>query len=319
MGETSEIRVKFEIGEIKFEAEGSADLVERERSIFNNTLLPAAIDAIVRTRSVAQSAQYIEAQDSHQPAILTTTNSAALPEQDAVNSTIDFSRTSLASFVKSKGADAHYDFIICAVYFNEKRNGVSSFSSATLKDLYSEAKKPLPNNLSMSLSELVKKGLIMEDLAAKGSTPKMYVLTLEGEESIKNMHPTEVKEKKTASKPRKQRQKVESPYSTINCDDLNLDQYPEVKSLKDFKEKMMLILYIITNEGKGEWFTTDDVLCLLTDIFGESATKDQVNGVFKRQKTWFKAERVDSNKKAIKRKLLNQGSDFAKSLIVETP
>lgn len=40
MEEKSEIRVKFEIGEIKFEAEGSADLVERERSIFNNTLLP---------------------------------------------------------------------------------------------------------------------------------------------------------------------------------------------------------------------------------------------------------------------------------------
>ena len=70
MEEKSEIRVKFEIGEIKFEAEGSADLVERERSIFNNTLLPAAIDAIVRTRSVARSAQYIETQDSQQPAVL---------------------------------------------------------------------------------------------------------------------------------------------------------------------------------------------------------------------------------------------------------
>lgn len=55
MTEKSEIRVKFEIGEIKFEAEGSADLVERERSIFNNTLLPAAIDAIVRTRGVVQN------------------------------------------------------------------------------------------------------------------------------------------------------------------------------------------------------------------------------------------------------------------------
>ena len=36
----------------------------------------------------------------------------------------------------------------------------------------------------------------MEDLSAKGSTPKMYVLTSEGEESIKNMHPTEIKERK---------------------------------------------------------------------------------------------------------------------------
>lgn len=314
MAEKSEIRVKFEIGEIKFEAEGSADLVERERSIFNNTLLPAAIDAIVRTRSMEQSAQYIEAQDSQQTAILTTNNAAALPEQAVVKSTIDFSRMSLASFAKSKGADAHYDFIICAVYFNEKRSGISSFSSATLKDLYSEAKKPLPNNLSMSLSELVKKGLIMEDISAKGSTPKMYVLTLEGEESIKNMHPTEAQEKKTASKPRKQRQKVESPYSTINCDDLNLDQYPEVKSLKDFKEKMMLILYIITNEGKGEWFTTADVLCLVTDIFGESATKKQVEGVFAREKRWFKCENIEGSNKLVHRKLLNEAKLFAQSL-----
>ena len=112
MEEKSEIRVKFEIGEIKFEAEGSADLVERERSIFNNTLLPAAIDAIVRTRSVARSAQYIETQDSQQPAVLTTTITAALSEQAVENSTTDFSRMSLASFVKSKGADAHYDFIL---------------------------------------------------------------------------------------------------------------------------------------------------------------------------------------------------------------
>lgn len=61
---------------------------------------------------------------------------------------------------------------------------------------------------------------------------------------------------------------------------LNLKNYPEVKSLKDFKEKMMTILYIITNEKAGEWFTTTDVLCLMTDIFGEAAIKDQVNGVF---------------------------------------
>ncbi len=312
MKDKSEIRVKFEIGDIKFEAEGSADLVERERSIFNNTLLPAAVDAIVRTRGVAQNMPYIDVPNLQQPA-LEATATTLLPEKIVENSVVDWSRTSLASFVKSKGANAHYDFIICAVYFNEKRNGVSSFSSATLKDLYSEAKKPLPNNLSMSLSELVKKGLIMEDISAKGSTPKMYVLTSDGEELIKNMRPTAVKEKKTASKPRKQRVKEKSIYADIDCNKLNLSAYPSIKSLKDFKEKMVLVLYIITNENKGEWFSTDDVLCLLTDIFGESATKDQVNGVFKREKLWFKTEKVDG--KFVKRKLLNQGMDFAVSLI----
>lgn len=37
MEEKSEIRVKFEIGEIKFEAEGSADLVER-KEVFSTIL-----------------------------------------------------------------------------------------------------------------------------------------------------------------------------------------------------------------------------------------------------------------------------------------
>ncbi len=314
MKESSEIRVKFEIGDIKFEAEGSAELVERERSIFNNALLPAAIDAIVRTRGTVQNPELIESQDTQKSVLSTTSSTVALPEQTTENAAIDLSRTSLASFVKAKGANDNYDFILCAVYYNEKRNGISSFSIITLKDLYAEAKKPLPKNPSRSLSELVKKGLIMEDISAKGSTPKMYILTLDGEEFVKNMHPTDAKEKKTTPKPRKQHPKVESAYSTIDCDDLNLGKYPEVKLLKDFKEKMMLILYIITNEGKGEWFTTSDVMCLMTDVFGESSTKKQVEGVFKREKRWFKRENIEGSSKLVHRKLLNEAKSFAQSL-----
>ncbi len=310
MSDKHEIRVKFEIGDIKFEAEGSAELVERERSIFNNTLLPAAVEAIVRTRSLNQNEQYIEAKE----------NTVMLPPvgQDTHSNTYeavdDFTKTSLVSYVKSKGADAHYDFIICAVYFNGKRTGVIAFSSTTIKELYSEAKKPLPNNLSMSLSELVKKGLIMEDINAKGQTPKQYVLTSDGEEMVKNMKPKEGKPKKQTSRAKKPRVKEQSNYANINCDELNLNNYPSVKDLKNFKEKMLLIMYIVTNESKGTWFTTQDVLCLMTDIFGESATKDQVNGVFKRERLWFKAEKVSDNSKEMKRKLLNQGIDYAKAL-----
>ena len=73
--------------------------------------------------------------------------------------------------------------------------------------------------------------------------------------------------------------------------------------------------YFITNENKGEWFTTEDVLCLLSDIFGEPATINQINGVFRREKTWFKTEQSGDKGKTVKRKLLNQGKDFAVSLI----
>ena len=77
---------------------------------------------------------------------------------------------------------------------------------------------------------------------------------------------------------------------------------------------MLLILYIVTNENKGEWFTTLDVQCLVTDIFGEKATISQINGIFNRNKTWFKTEAVEGNSKEVKRKLLNQGIDYAKSI-----
>lgn len=110
--------------------------------------------------------------------------------------------------------------------------------------------------------------------------------------------------------------RLKSNYAGINVDELHLDNYPDVKSLKDFKEKMMMVLYIITNEKVGEWFATSDVLYLMTDVFGEAATKDQVNGVFKRERLWFKAENIADNRKDIKRKLLNQGIAYAKNLIV---
>jgi hypothetical protein len=77
----------------------------------------------------------------------------------------------------------------------------------------------------------------------------------------------------------------------------------------------MLVLYLVTNEDKGEWFTTEDVLCLLTDIFGESATKAQVEGVFRREKLYFKSESIDGNNKLVHRKLLNKGKEFAESLM----
>ena len=50
------------------------------------------------------------------------------------------------------------------------------------------------------------------------------------------------------------------------------------------------------------------------DIFGESATKDQVDGVFRREKRWFKSENIDGNNKMMRRKLLNEAKLFAQSL-----
>lgn len=317
MEENTKIRVRFEIGEIKFEAEGPADLVERERSVFTNTLLPSAVEAIVRTRGVEQAMKYIEPVE--QPKVLPLSNATPLSENaiPLIEESKDLSRTSLSSYIAQFGQIGEQDFALISAYYDEKKNGNTSFTSDNVKQYYNDARRNKCANVSDLLLKLAQKGLIMDDPDAERKTPRSYILTTQGIDYVENYSPKEEKEKKH-TKIRKPRKKAESVYSGINADSLNLENYPEVKSLKDFKEKMMTILYIITNEKAGEWFTTADVLCLMTDIFGEAATEDQVNGVFKREKLWFKAENVDGSKREVKRKLLNKGIEYARSLAEKT-
>lgn len=309
-----ENKVKFKIGEIEFEAEGSAEVIEREREIFMNALLPAAVDAIVRTRGGNVRNQYIETEPSlvmigETPAISAT----ALQNNQAED--IDWQRTSLSSYVGKFGKVNDRDFVLISAYYYEKKNGIKSFSIESVKQYYNEARRNKYSNPSQLLTDLAKKGLIMDDPDNGKKSPKYYIISSEGIEYIKSYRPQEQDEKKS-TKIKKSRIKVKSKYEGINIDELNLSKYPEIKKLHDFKEKMMMVMFIVTNEKAGEWFSVTDIMYLMTDIFGEAATVDQINGVFTREKLWFnKSEQTENNKREMKRKLLNQGMDFARSLL----
>jgi len=281
----NEVHIKISTDGIEFDAKGDADFIERERTAFEAKLLPLGVDAVTRTRSPVQVPQVI-AQEEYQ----------ALPEPSVAepynpsSEVIDWSKTSLASYVKKKGADAHYDFILCAAFYHEKKHGTSSFSSVSIKQWYSEAKKVAPKNISMSLSELVKKGYIMESSEAQNASPKEYMLASDGEQYIENLQPSE--EKKTPAKSRKAKIETESEYATLSIDDLDRTKCPDISLLNGAKEKMMMVLYMVTLANKGEWFTVNDIIFLLKNKFGESITDKQVNGIISRNATWF-----DSRKK----------------------
>ncbi len=312
----SEIRVKFEIGEIKFEAEGSADLVERERSIFTNTLLPSAVEAIVRTRGIEKAPQYIEA--INEPAMLLTSETDAMPEIDVPSNplTIDFARTSLSSYIKDLGVLSDQDFTLIAVYYDEKKNGVQSFTSESVKQYYVDARRGKYSNYSDLLQRLAQKGYIMDDPNSEKKIPKSYILTDVGIRYVEAYQPKEngIEKPKTA-KPRKPRSKQASIYSALCADGLNLKNYPEIKSQSTFKRQMILTLYIVTVEGKGDSFSVADIQYLLTDMLGLPATKSKINGIFTRNKSWFKSEPDPNNTKAYKYKLLQGAKDFAQTII----
>ena len=307
------LKLKYEVGEIEFEAEGPAEAVEQQRVNFMNVVLPAAVDAMVRTQAVIEHQPYIDA--AAQPAML----EAGLPAEPlAIPNQLenDFSRTSLASFLKKYGTLGDQDFTLFAAYFDEKKNGTKAFSIENVKQYYQEGRRTAYSNNSQLLRQLAKKGYIMDTSAPEDAKAgKYYMLTNDGIAYIEAYTPKEDSGDKKKPRAKKATNKKDSVYSTITADDLNLAAYPEVKSLSPGKEQVIMAMYIVTNENKGEWFTVDDVIYLLTNIFEIPANVDNVNGVFKRNKSWFTFKQDDNNKKAYQRKLLTGAKDFAKRLI----
>ena len=295
------LKVKFKIGEIEFEAEGAPEDVEHQRVAFMDTLLPAAVDAMVRTRGVVAERQYLEAQEIKS----LPEGNPDTPKTFVISHTLDMS---VNEFLNSKQFTSKIDTAIGLIYFNEKAKNCTDFSTDELKQYFKDAKITPPVNPSDVVAKLVGKSFIMES-----DSKNRYKLTRTGETFVDTAKPQ--KETKGKGKAKKPRAKPQSAYTGINLDELNLKDYPEVKSLSTFKEQMLLVMYIVSTAGKGDSFSVNDLQYLLTEIWGLSATIDQINGVFKTNKTWFKQEPDPANKKAMRRKLLESGKDCVRAII----
>lgn len=312
------LKLKYKVGEIEFEAEGTAEVVEQQRVNFMNAVLPAAVEAMVRTQTIVEQPTYIE--PTTQPTLLEAgmlDNSQATPQKTET----DFSRTSLASFLKKYGVLGDQDFTLFAAYFDEKKNGTKAFSSENVKQYYQEGRRQAYSNNGMLLKYLVQKGYIMDTAAPEGAKPgNYYILTTDGIAYIESYVPKEDsgEKKKPRVRTKKSASKVSEAYASITADDLNTRKYPAVKSLSGAKEQVIMAMYIVTNEGKGEWFTVEDIIHLLINAFEVPADKDKVNGVFKRNKGMFASEQDPANKKALRKKLLSGAKDFAISIIQDS-
>lgn len=309
------LKLKYKVGGIEFEAEGPTEAVEQQRINFMNAVLPAAVDAMVRTQAVVERPSYIDSVE--QPALL---EAGVLDEspRTAIQLENDYSRTSLASFLKKYGVLSEQDFVLFSAYFDEKKNGKKGFSIDDVKRYYTEARRAIPKNPSMSTFRLAEKGYIMD--APRPTDVKSgnyYMLTDEGISYIESYASKEDsgEKKKAHTKAKKSVPKISEAYVSITADDINAKNYPAVKSLSSSKERVIMAMYIVTNEGKGEWFTVEDVIHLLINVFEVPADNDKVNGVFKRNKSLFASEQDPINKKAKRKKLLSGAKDFAISIM----
>jgi len=305
-------KVKFKIGEIEFEAEGEDAVIERERNVFLTSILPAAIEAVVKTRTTTQAnTVYLNSTEDEVKFI-----ECRPLESQMVQNDIDLSRTNLVTFLKKYGVLSDQDFVVFSAYYDEKKNGMKSFSTENVKKYYAEARRQEYSNISMLLGTLAKKGYIMDDPDSETSNPKQYILTGEGIEYVEKYVPKpeeKQKQKKISNKTKKS--KVESQYTHINADDLKMDKYIDICSLEKFKDQMLMAMYIITMEEKGVYFSVADIQYILIKILGISATERQIRGVIERNRTWFDSEQDPNNAKANIYRLLDGGKKYAKALL----
>lgn len=301
----SPLKLKFKIGQIEFEAEGAPDDVNYQRIEFMDKLLPAAVDAMVRSQGAILGQPIIDA-PMHET--LSTPTEIQLLEQSN-ETTLKETRVSINEFLNGKGFVSQIDTAIGLIYYNEIMKKCADFSTEDLKQYFKDAKIKVPTNPSDIVGKLVGKSFIMS-----ADEKNRYKLTRTGISFVETFVAKETKEGKSR-KARKIKPKAVSSYVELTADDLNLHKYPQVKSLNGSKEQIIMAMYIITAEGKGEWFTVVDLEHVMTNIFELPSSTDQINGVFKRNKSMFKSEQDSSNKKAYRHKLLSGAKDFAQSLI----
>ena len=312
------LKLKYKIGEIEFEAEGSAEAVEQQRVNFMNAVLPAAVQAIVQTHAITERKAYVEASPQQH---LIEAGPTELVDVSTPPTESAYSRTSLPSFLKPYGYLSDQDFTLFAAYFDEKKNGIKAFSIENVKRYYQEGRRSAYSNNSELLRQLARKGYIMNTAVPEGAKSGIYyMLTDEGIAYIESYVPKDSGEEKKKSRPRTKKSglNVSEAYASITADDLNVKNYPAVKALSSPKEQVVMAMYIVSNEGKGDWLTVDDIIHLLVNVFEVPANSDMVNGVFKRNKSMFASEKDLNNKKAYRKKLLSGAKDFAIEIIEKT-
>lgn len=310
----NELKLKIKIGQVEFEAEGDAKAVTEQRDVFIQNIVPAATSFLDKIQNI-ETTKLIE----------TSLDTQLIQKDDVVSSlpvydnAVDWSRTSLVSYLQQFGELTDQNFILFSANFyeNTQKEKPFVFNVENVKDFYSTARRVPYSNNSELLKKLAQKGFIIDAPGSEQKSPKQYILSSSGIKYINEYKPIEKSERK-AIKKTKQRKRIESVYNNLNSDNLNLSKYPSVKDLDSTKKQIIMTMYIVTEENKGEWFLASDIEFILVNVLNIHITVKQIKNLFDRNKNWFAKRQSESNKKAFEYRLLSGATDFAKEVIEET-
>jgi len=287
-------KLKIKYGMIEFEIESDPETIEKERKAFLETL---------PTITVLANNKIYEG-DNADVELIDESKVKYLPAQTK-NIT-----TNLNTFLHEKGFSSDIDKCLAVIYFMNEVETVESVNNQIIKERMQKAKLIIPKSISVALNGLTTKGFI-QLLEQDGNKGMNYYITQEG---IKYIEEYEKKDKKGKSirKNKTTKKNIANRYSFLTKEMMNLEQYPEFSKLKSSKDKIMLIMYIMKEIDKGEYFTITELEYIISQIFNDKLSTDTIKGVFKNQSSakYFDKRNVENNNKVNEYKMLQSGFNY---------
>lgn len=292
-----ENKVRIKIGEFEFEASGESEVIERERKAILD-LIPTLVCSNNRYNLL----DIKEKEDV--PTISIEEAQNALQQYSSIN-----------QFLIEKKFANSIDLTLGVIYYATNYENINVVNKNILKGYYSKSKEKLPSNLSQNLNNLTQKGFI-KTLDKSENGVINYSITNQGESYVQEYKPKENKKKAKKNTPQKGNN-IKKEIVALTRDVLNLHKYKKMSDIKEFKGKMLVALLIVSRNSSVKWFSINDISYILTNIFQESNTIDQIKGVLKREPRWFNKVKNEHNK-LIEYSLLQEGEEFAESIAKES-
>lgn len=295
----SNSKLKIKYGMIEFEIESDPQTIEKERKAFMETLPSIAL--------MARPQSY----DSEEVSSLQVEETKSLPlSKSNISSNIN-------TFMIDKGFSSDIDKCLGVIYFMNNVENVEYIDTSMVKERMQKAKLSIPKSISVAFNSLTTKGYIQPiEQEEKGLTK--YYITAEGKRIVEEYVKKEAKGRSTVKKVKNIKKTLETNYSFLTKEMMNLENYPDFHKLKNSKDKIMLIMYIMKDINKGEYFTVNDIKYIISNIFNDRLTDDTIKGVFKNKSTakYFDKRTVENNSKVYEYKMIQSGFSYIKENII---
>lgn len=300
-------KLKVRYGEIEFEAEGTPEFIEAERTVFQDNLRET-MALMASTQNFVKS-KFIQAET-----VLPETSHTLI--ETVANDTQKYS--SLSQYLRSKNFSSDTDRVLgvaCYLFHNENKK---NFSANCIKTALKDARQNIPTNINACINQNINVGRIVEDKENKIDSKKAYYITQDGIDYCNNFIAKENNSSKTnKSKSKKPKATSITPVCEVNIDSLNCDKYCDITKLEKLNDQIRVLMYMYTKETDFEEFTVKEIEYILTTRFKIAATTRQVKYYFEKAGTEVHST-LTGHGKQYKYKLLNNGLKAAESIINNT-